>query len=147
MAKAKQCGANRADGSPCGAHALEDGTGMCLWHSERYKATRLENAAKGGRKPHVDLPRADKLTPERAREFIARLSAALIDGSLDSNTARSLTYMLQVDRQLRDSEAVERRMTQLEAQIAAIDGGRAVPSGPASTESLQEKRDRILGHG
>ena len=138
------CAAHRADGSPCRAPAIAD-SGICMWHDERFKETRLAASARGGRKPHVELPQAEALTPERARQFIASLCAGVVGGSVDPNTARSLTYMIQVNRQLQDSEAVERRLDELERQIASGRPPRSDDGASPRHESLKAKRDRILG--
>jgi hypothetical protein len=99
----------------------------------------------------VELPSADALTPTRTRELIASLLAGLLEGSIDPNTVRSTAYALMVDRTIRDSEGMEARMAELEAQLATF--SRLPNSGqrPASIGShqslsgLRAKRDRLLG--
>jgi hypothetical protein len=156
----QKCTATRTDDSPCRAAALDDGEGLCLWHSSRYRATRLANAQKAGQqswtahrnpRPTVELPSAEALTPTKTRELIASMLAGLLDGSIDPNTVRSTAYALMVDRTVRDSEGMEARMAELEAQLATMS---RLPNSPhrsirgRSHQSLAElltKRDRLLG--
>jgi len=113
----------RPDGSACKAPATDDG--KCHWHSERHREARLESSRKGGLRKTIELPSAPALTAERTRELIASVSESVVAGSLDPNTARALTYLLSLDRQLRDSEGLETRLDQLEARmvdVAAVKG-------------------------
>lgn|GEM_PF-2138382 len=119
-----RCSTTRTDGAPCKAPALNDGEGLCLWHSERLRDTRLAKSRKGGLRRTVELPAADALTPAKTRELIASISSAVIDGSLDPNTSRSVAYLLWVDRLLRDSEGLDSRMVHLEDQIASLTGAK-----------------------
>jgi hypothetical protein len=115
-----QCKSTRTDGSPCKAPVLGDGEGMCLWHSERWHDMRIANSRKGGLRRTVELPSAEALTPAKTRELLAAASSALLNGSLDANTVRSLAYALMVDRQVRSTEEMDARMAQLEQEISAL---------------------------
>ena len=92
-----KCKATRTDDAPCRAPALDDGEELCLWHSERWRDVRLANSRKGGLRRTIELPSAEALTPAKARELLAAASSALLSGSLDANTVRSLAYALMVD--------------------------------------------------
>src|SRR5437762_4082805 len=124
---------------------MTNGEGLCLWHSERLRNARLAASRRGGLRRTVELPSAEALTPAKTRELIASLSSAVVDGSLDPNTSRSVAYLLWVDRLLRDSEGMDARMAQLEGQIAALQTNknvqRRVSGGrnPASLSELQRK--------
>lgn len=113
-----KCPATRPDGSECKAPPTDDG--MCHWHSERHREARLASSRKGGLRRTVELPSEEPLTAEETRELVASVSRAVVKGSLDANTARSLTYLLSLDRQLRDSEALEKRIAQLESQLESV---------------------------
>lgn len=115
-----KCPVIRPDGSACKSAPLHDkeANGMCLWHSERHREARLASSRKGGLRRTIELPSATPLTAERTRELIASVSESVVSGSLDPNTARALTYLLGLDRQLRDSEGLEARLAELEAQIS-----------------------------
>jgi len=117
-----KCKATRIDGAPCQAPALDDGEELCLWHSERWRDVRLAKSREGGLRRTIELPSAEALTPAKARELLAAASSALLSGSLDANTVRSLAYALMVDRQVRSTEEMDSRMAQLEEQLAAMTG-------------------------
>lgn len=116
------CKATRTDDAPCRANALDDGEGLCLWHSERWRDVRLAKSREGGLRRTIELPSAEALTPAKARELLAAASSALLNGSLDANTVRSLAYALMVDRQVRSTEEMDSRMAQLEQQLTAMSG-------------------------
>jgi hypothetical protein len=91
----------------------------------------------------------DVLTPEKSRQLLAAVSDGLISGAIDANTARSVAYTLQVDRQLRDSEALARRMTELERQLASMNRAPGVraperSNGHTTAEQLRELRARLI---
>lgn len=146
-----KCTAIRADGSPCRAAALlNDEDGTCLWHSERLRDMRLSNARKSRPKRTIELPSANALTPTKTRELLAAASAALLNGSIDPYTYRSLAYGLMVDRHIRSSEQVDSRLAELEEQVESIGTGRRPASGSnghrrETAESLRAKRDQLIG--
>ena len=117
---ANKCPATRADDTPCKAWATADG--FCFWHSAAQRSAVLAAARKGGLRRTIELPSAPALTAERTRELIASVSESVVAGSLDPNTARALTYLLGLDRQLRDSEGLEVKVAELQAQISRLVG-------------------------
>lgn len=130
---------------------MNNGEQLCLWHSERLRDARLAASRKGGLRRTVELPSAEALTPAKTRELIASLSSAVVDGSLDANTSRSVAYLLWVDRLLRDSEGLDSRMAQLEAQIASLRTGKNVAhqatngrSHMTSSEMRRKARNRFV---
>lgn len=150
-----KCKATRTDDAPCRAPALDDGEELCLWHSERWRDVRLAKSRQGGLRRTIELPSAEALTPAKARELLAAASSALLNGSLDANTVRSLAYALMVDRQVRSTEEMDSRMAQLEEQIAAVGGGKNGELHPANgrlrfrkvdmSELRRKARDRFHG--
>jgi hypothetical protein len=145
-----RCRTTRTDGAACKAPAMTNGEGLCIWHSERLRDARLAASRKGGLRRTVELPSAEALTPAKTRELIASLSSAVVDGSLDPNTSRSVAYLLWVDRLLRDSEGLDARMAHLEGQIASVRIGKNVGQQttgvgrPSTGSELQRKaRERF----
>jgi hypothetical protein len=133
---AVKCKATRTDDAPCRAPALDDGEGFCLWHSERLRDMRLAKSREGGLRRTIELPSAEALTPAKARELLAAASSALLNGSLDANTVRSLAYALMVDRQVRSTEEMDARMAELEQQLAAMTGVKNGEFRPANGQHL-----------
>lgn len=72
---------------------------------------------------------------------MAAASSALLNGSLDANTVRSLAYALMVDRQVRSTEEMDARMAELEAQLAAMTGAKNGEFRSANGRSLFRKVD------
>lgn len=143
---APRCTAKRTDGAACQAPGIDGGE--CFWHSEIHRAAQRAAAQKGGLRRTIELPSSPALTPEKTRELIAAASEAVVRGALDPTTLRSLGYLLSVDRQLRDSEALNTRMAELEAQLESVT---ALPnvhrdghqSGGSMKDMLKAKLKRV----
>ncbi len=107
------CKATRNDGSPCRAQAATGGK-LCFWHNPDSRGKMVEAARRGGARRAVELPEADSLTPERARAILAGVIEAAASGAMDSGTARTVGYLLQVEARIREGTELEQRVKALE---------------------------------
>ena len=108
-----ECKALRSDGSACHAPAM-DGTGLCFWHNPDTRDARREASRRGGGRRAVELPEAESLTPRRARAILAGVIEAAASGAMDSATARTVGYLLQIEARIREGSELEQRVTALE---------------------------------
>lgn len=110
------CTAIRADGSSCRAQAMTGSTScLCFWHDPGSREKMLEASRKGGARRAVELPEAELLTPEKARAILAGCVEAVVNGSLDSTTARTVGFLLQVESSIRQGSELEARVGALES--------------------------------
>lgn len=108
-----ECRARRSDGSACHAPAM-DGADLCFWHNPESRAARQEASRKGGGRRAVELPEGEALTPERARAILAGVIEAAVSGAMDSGTARTVGYLLQIEARIREGSELEQRIIALE---------------------------------
>jgi hypothetical protein len=110
----RRCQAIKDDGQRCRKRAL-DGSDFCFSHSPTTKERRKEISRMGGsvtRKPV--LPRAEALTPERARELLSSCSELLLTGKISPGVARGLATLLTCDRQLKEHAELLKQLEELE---------------------------------
>jgi len=107
------CKATRNDGSPCRAQAARDGE-LCFWPDPASRKMMLEAAHRGGARRAVELPEGEALTPERARAILAGVIEAVASGAMDSGTARTVGYLLQIEARIREGYDLEKRVEALE---------------------------------
>ncbi len=112
---AETCSATRTDGAPCRAPAME--TGFCFWHDPQSRAARRSASSRGGSRKTVELPSREPLTADRCRELLAGVVEAVLHGSLDQATARTVGYLLQVEARLREGGEIEARLAVLERAL------------------------------
>ena len=84
----------------------------------------LDASRKGGSRKAVILPECDPLDAQQARGIIAGVITALLEGAIDPTTARSVGYLIQVERKVAESEELERRVGVLEDQLRTRNGVR-----------------------
>ena len=108
-----QCKGLRTDGSECRAQAL-GGRTLCFFHDPDSRGRMIEAARRGGERRTVELPERVPLTPERARGILAGVIEAAASGAMDSATARTLGYLLQIESRIREGHDLERRIAALE---------------------------------
>ena len=108
-----ECKAKRSDGSACHAPAM-DGTDLCFWHNPATRAARQEASRRGGGRRAVELLEAESVTPERARAILAGVIEAVASGAMDSATARTIGYLIQIEMRIREGHDLERRIAALE---------------------------------
>jgi hypothetical protein len=114
----KRCQAIKADGTQCKNLAI-DGEIYCHAHHPDRKQDRIENGRKGGkvtRRP--ELPECKELTVQQSRQLLAACAEKLIQGKLSSNVARSLAYLLQTDKMLKEHDEIIARLAKLEGKKA-----------------------------
>jgi hypothetical protein len=116
----KHCQATRTDGAPCGAPPGKHG--LCFWHDPEQREDMLAAARNGGSRKGLLLPIGRPLDTVEARGLLASVLAALLDGALDSNTARAAAYILQVERKIAEGAELERRIAGLEALLSQGNG-------------------------
>lgn len=107
------CKALRTDGSKCHAQALHEGD-FCFFHDPDSRGKMVEAARRGGARRAVELPEAESLTPERTRAILAGVIEAAASGAMDSGTARTVGYLLQVEARIREGYDLEKRVEALE---------------------------------
>ena len=107
------CNAKRADGTACQAQAVKDST-LCFWHDPARRGEMIEASRRGGGRRAVELPEGEALTPERARATLAGVIEAVASGAMDSATARTVGYLLQIEARIREGSELEQRVTALE---------------------------------
>ena len=110
------CAAKRSDGQPCRAEATKDSQ-LCYWHDPDSRSRMLEASRKGGSRRVVELPEADLLDPERTRAILAGVIEAALRGALDSATARTVGYLLQIEARIREGHELENRVAELESRF------------------------------
>ena len=108
-----QCKGLRADGSKCRAQALR-GRKRCFFHDPDSRARMIEAARRGGERRTIELPESALLTPERTRAILAGVIEAAASGAMDSATARTVGYLLQIEARIREGHDLERRIEALE---------------------------------
>ena len=74
----------------------------------------IEAARRGGERRTVELPEGAPLTPERARCILAGVIEAAASGAMDSATARTVGYLLQIEARIREGYDLEKRVEALE---------------------------------
>ena len=74
----------------------------------------IEAARRGGERRTVELPESESLTPERTRGILAGVVEAVASGAMDSTTARTVGYLLQIEARIREGHDLERRIMALE---------------------------------
>jgi len=62
----------------------------------------------------VELPEGESLAPERARAILAGVIEAAASGAMDSGTARTVGYLLQIEARIREGSELEQRIIALE---------------------------------
>ena len=107
------CKATRNDGSPCRAQAATGGE-LCFWHDPDSREKLMEAARRGGARRAVELPEGEALTPERARAILTGMIEAAASGAIDSSTARTVGYLLQIEARIREGSDLEQRIKALE---------------------------------
>jgi len=107
------CKSKRSDGSACHAPAM-DGADLCFFHNPESRVARQEASRRGGSRRAVELPEAEALTPERARAILAGIVEAAASGAMDSGTARTVGYLLQIEARIREGYDLEKRVEALE---------------------------------
>ena len=107
------CKALRTDGSKCRAQALREGD-FCFFHDPESRGKMVEAAGRGGARRSVELPEAESLTPERVRAILAGMIEAGASGAMDSGTARTVGYLLQIEARIREGSELEQRVKALE---------------------------------
>lgn len=107
------CKALRTDGSKCRAQALHEGD-FCFFHDPDSREKMVEAARRGGARRAVELPEGEALTPERARAILAGVMEATASGAMDSGTARTMAYLLQIEARIREGYDLEKRVEALE---------------------------------
>ena len=108
-----ECEALRTDGSKCRAQALRGRT-LCFFHDPASRARMIEAARRGGERRTVELPEGAPLTPQRARGILAGVIEAVASGAVDSATARTVGYLLQIEARIREGHDLEKRIESLE---------------------------------
>ena len=79
----------------------------------------IDAAQRGGARRAVELPEGEALTPERARTVLAGMIEAAASGAIDSGTARTVGYLLQVESRIYDLDG-EMPGASVSDRIAAI---------------------------
>lgn len=74
----------------------------------------IEAARRGGARRSVELPEGAPLTPERSRAILAGVIEAVASGAVDSATARTVGYLLQIEARIREAHDLEKRIESLE---------------------------------
>ena len=108
-----ECIALRTDGSKCRAQALRGGD-FCFFHDPDSRTSMIEAARRGGARRAVELPESAPLTPERTRAILAGVVEATASGAMDSGTARTIGYLLQIEARIREGSELEQRVMALE---------------------------------
>lgn len=122
--RGKTCKATRTDGEPCRAPA-QVGRDYCFFHDPEQIEDRITASRKGGlvrRGRRVELPRAESLEPEEAREVLAGVIEATITGALDPGTARTVGYLLQIEAKIREGYDFEKRLAAIEETLKKTQG-------------------------
>jgi hypothetical protein len=102
-------------------------SGKCFAHDEARRAERTAANAKGG-KGRARVARVDKLVPASLRAPLALLFQVLDEvhrGELDPRAATAMAAVAGAITRLYSAGVVEDRITELEAQIAALTARRA----------------------
>ena len=115
-----QCQGTRTDGKPCSAPSSENG--YCFWHDPNRREEMIEASRKGGSRKALPLPDCLPIAPETARGLLASVVAAVLEGALDPATARTVAYILQVERRIAEGSELERKMADLEELIRGSSG-------------------------
>jgi hypothetical protein len=115
-----QCQSTRTDGRPCSAPSGDDG--YCFWHDPSRREEMMEASRKGGSRKALPLPDCLPIGPEMARGILASVVAAVLEGALDPATARTVAYILQVERRIAEGSELERKMADLEELIRGSSG-------------------------
>jgi hypothetical protein len=120
------CQATRTDGQPCRAPAQE-GRPFCFFHDPEQEEARITASRTGGlrkRRRAAKIPTAAELDPEEVRAILAGVVEAAITGALDTATARTVGYLLQVEARIRESGDQEKRIAALEEALKRIEEAR-----------------------
>jgi hypothetical protein len=113
----KRCQGIKSDGTRCKKPAL-DGEIYCHAHHPDRKEARVENGRLGGQVPRrPDLPEREELTVQQSRQLLAACAEKMIQGKLSSNVARSLAYLLQTDKMLKEHGEIMARIERLEGNV------------------------------
>jgi hypothetical protein len=115
------CKATRNDGTPCRAQTATAGE-LCFWHDPARRAEMLQAAQRGGARRTVELPEGEALTPQRARGILAGVIEAAASGAMDSGTARTVGYLLQIEARIREGHEMESRIKTLESILQSRKG-------------------------
>lgn len=115
-----QCLSRRTDGQTCAAPSREGG--YCFWHDPQRREEMIEASRKGGSRKALPLPEVLPLGPEMARGLLASVIAAVLEGALDPTTARTVAYILQVERRIAEGSELERKLAVLEELIRSSNG-------------------------
>ena len=115
------CTDTRKDGSPCRAPALPD-SALCWSHDPRQAEAAAEARAAGGSKgSKVKALHGRRRRPDTHRGlsiFLAGVIYDVLEGKLDSDTARTVVYACGLMRQLNE-HGLERRLAEVERLLAA----------------------------
>ena len=115
-----QCLGTRTDGQPCAAPSEEGG--YCFWHDPQRHKEMIEASRKGGSRKALPLPEGLPPGSEMARGLLASVIAAVLEGALDHTTARTVAYILQVERRIAEGSELERKLATLEELIHNSNG-------------------------
>jgi len=115
------CQSNRTDGAPCSAPP--GANSYCFWHDPERRDEMLAASRNGGSRRAIPLPLDRPLEAREARGLLASVLLGVIEGALDPTTARTIGYLLQVERKIAEAGELERRITILEDAVQRGDGG------------------------
>jgi hypothetical protein len=117
------CASIKADGQRCRARAMS-GSSFCYNHAPGRSAERKRNASKGGYTGGRGRPGSGEIT--RLRAQLKNLTARVVDGELETSrgaVANQLigtqVRLLEFERRLRETEALEERLEAIEATLKA----------------------------
>jgi hypothetical protein len=121
------CQGSRKDGTPCRAPALPD-SALCWVHDPRQAETaaraRAAGASKGAKVKALKSQRRRIDTHAGMAVFLAGVIHDVVEGKLDTDTARAVMYGCSVMRHLADHE-VERRLAEVERKLDSATARRA----------------------
>jgi len=82
----------------------------------------IEASRKGGSRKALPLPEGLPPGSEMARGLLASVIAAVLEETLDHTTARTVAYILQVERRIAEGSELERKLATLEELIRNSNG-------------------------
>lgn len=115
------CIADKADGRPCQAHAL-DGEDFCFTHhpdraGERAKARKAGGQARTAIRLPAGPPARSLQTADDVRALLSDVISNVIRGEMDGRTANTIGFLAGVTLKAIQISEVEQRLRRIEAAV------------------------------
>ena len=122
----RSCLAITASGNPCRGFAVA-GTKYCFFHSSAHRSARRRAQKRGGKNRHpisnaIAISGADITKPHGLSAFLARLIEETWKLEPSLNRARTLAYLVSVQKNVLQLSEIETRIAKLEAAATGADG-------------------------